>query len=201
MRYASEYDRSHAAVMVAAAARDRAYANVKPAIDALRTTEPYLSSNHLFYVAEFERLQRSPDPKIEVFRFQRSGTVLDTELGKPVFEPNAVDNVSKSYRLYTGDLKELYKQIDDVDQDIRKIASDTKKITHELTGTDEANKYVKPGLYQLTDGEFKAMSKIKVAIDDIKPHWSKAVEQARLFKFRRDALEATLEKLQGAPKK
>jgi len=201
VRYASEYDRSVAAVTVAAETRNRAYSHVKPAIDSLRSSEPYLANNYLHYVAEMDRLRNSPDDKIDVNRFEKGGTILDTpgsSLGKPVLEATAIDTVTQSYRRYAADLKKLYEDIDKVDKEINDVVANTKKITAQMTGTDEANKYVHPGLYQLTDLEFKAQAQLKNEIDDIKPHWSKAVEQARLFSYRRADLEATLEKLKGA---
>jgi hypothetical protein len=72
-----------------------------------------------------------------------------------------------------------------------------------LTGTDENNKIVEPGLYTLLDLEFKAQTQLRVEIEEIKPYWSKATEQARLFVYRRSDLEATLQKLKAPlpPKK
>jgi len=120
--------------------------------------------------------------------------------------------VTKSYKEYQADLKKLIGhvdpktkeetpgQIDDVEKEIRRIVNDTKRFTALLTGTDEANKYVQPGLHQLIDLEFKYQEQIKTEIHDIKPSWSKAIEQSRLLQYRRADLEATLEKLKGSPR-
>ena len=78
---------------------------------------------------------------------------------------------------------------------MQKIAAKTRDITEQLTGTDDAGIRKNYGLYQLVDLEFTYQGKIKLEIDDIKPHWSKAIEQARLFGYRREDLEATLKKL------
>jgi hypothetical protein len=197
--HASEYDKSQAAAVEASNTRNRTYAHVKPAIDSIRATEPFLPGNTLFYRSELLRLKEAPD-KIEVRRLKDAGNKLDTpdnNLGKPVPEDKVLEMVSKSYKAYEADRKKLFEEIDTVEAEIRKITNTTKKLTEQLTGTDEANKYVQPGLYQLIDLEFKYQGQIKSEIDDMKPNWSKAIEQSRLFQYRRADLEATLEKLQG----
>jgi hypothetical protein len=209
--HASEYDKSFAAAKEAEKTRDRTYAHVKPAIDSIRATEPYLANNHLFYLAELRRLHEATD-KIEVKRLKDGGNTLDTpdsSLGKPVMEDKALDSVTKSYTVYQADLAKLIGhvdpetkkvtlgEIDAVEEQIRKIVSDTKKITAELTGTDEFGDKIGYGLYQLTDLEFKYQAQIKIETDDIKPNWSKAVEQSRVLRYRRTDLEATLEKLKA----
>ncbi len=204
--YPSEYDKSVAAVIDAGRTRDRTYWQVKPAVDSIRAAEPHLPANHLFYRAELERLRNSKDP-IEVKRLKGAGIVLDPKegtFGKPVPEDKALDMITKSQIVYQDDLKKLFKDIDAVDEEIRKTVETTKKITGELTGTDDLNKYIQPGLYQLIDLEFRSQAQIKIETDEIKPYWSKAVEQSRLFQYRRADLEATLQKLQRAapaPKK
>ena len=200
--HASEYDKSQAALTEAAKTRDRTYVHVKPAIDSIRASEPYLPNNTLFYKAELERLRSSQEP-IEVRRLKAAGIILDTpgsRLGKPVPEDKALEMVTKSFVVYQGDLKKIFAEIDKVEEEIQKVVATTKKITAELAGPDETFKY--KGLYHLLDKEFEAQGKLKVEIDDIKPNWSKAVEQSRLFLQRRAGLEATLEKLKGpVPKK
>lgn len=208
--HASEYDKSQAAVTEAANTRNRIFAHVQPAIDSIRATEPFLPYNTLFYRFELNRLRESPD-NIEVRRLQKGGNFPDTPLGKPAPEDKALEMVTKSYKEYQADLRKLIGhvdpktkeetpgQIDDVEKEIRKIVNDTKRFTALLTGTDEANKYVQPGLRQLIDLEFRSQEQIKTEIDAIKPDWSKAIEKSRLFQYRRADLEATLEKLKGPP--
>lgn len=209
IRHASEYDKSLAAAQDAARVRDRTYLAVKPAIDSIRTAEPFLANNHLFYVAEINRL-RTATERIVVIRLKRGGLEVDPPvLGKPVLEDKALDNVTESYATYMQNLKKILGEvdpktmaktkgeIDGVEAEVRKLATDTKELTFQLTGTDETNKYVQPGIYQLTDQEFKAQGQLKVEIDEIKPDWSKAVEQSRLYRFRYNDLMATLQKLKG----
>ncbi|MSQ93315.1 MAG: hypothetical protein EXR98_02025 [Gemmataceae bacterium] len=208
-RYASEYDKSLAALQDAARVRDRTYVAVKPAIDSIRTAEPYLANNHLYYVAELKRLREATE-KIVVRRNKEAGAVLETPIiGKPVPEDQALANITESHATYMQNLKKIIGEvhpktlkktqgdIDGVEADIRKLATDTKELTFQLTGTDETNKYVQPGLYQLTDQEFKAQSQLKVEIEEIRPNWSKAVEQSRLFRFRFNDLDAQLKKLKA----
>ena len=57
---------------------------------------------------------------------------------------------------YQKDLDELFKEIDVLDKDIKKVVEATKLFTTQLTGTDDENKYIQPGLYQLVDLEYKA---------------------------------------------
>ncbi len=213
VRHASEYDKSFAAVQDAARVRDRTYVAVKPTIDSIRTAEPYLATNTLFYAAELRRLREATE-KIIVNRNQGAGAVLDVPvLGKPVPEAMPVDNVNESHATYVANLKKIIGEkhhvtkkktdgeIDGVEQEIRKVVNDTKELTFQLTGTDENNKYVQPGLYQLTDLEFRTQSQLKLEIDEIKPHWSKAIEQSRLYRFRYNDLTATLKKLQAPMQK
>jgi hypothetical protein len=211
VQYASEYDKSFAVAKEAEKTRDRTYTHVKPAIDSIRATAPYLPTNHLFYLAELRRLRDAPD-KIEVKRLKDGGYTLDppdSVLGKPVMEDKALDMVTKSYSAYQVDLAKLIGhydpktkevtpgEIDAVEEQIRKIVDKTKKITAELTGTDENGDKIGYGLYQLVDLELKYQAQIKIETDDIKPNWSKAVEQSRVLRYRRTDLEATLEKLKA----
>jgi hypothetical protein len=200
VRHASHIDKSQAALINAKNTRDVTYVHVKPAIDQVRETEPFLAANHLHYLAEMKRLKEATG-EIEVKRFKDGGNVLDTpgNLGKPALEDKAIPELKKSYKTYGADLKGLFDDIDKVEDEIKTIARDTKKITADLTGTDEANKYVQPGLYQLTDLEFKAQSQLKVEIDDIKPRWSKAIQNAQLYQTQRIGLEDTLQKLMKQP--
>ncbi len=200
VRHASVYDKSEAAAVAAARMRDHTYIYVKPAIDSLQSTMPYLPNNHLFYRQEIERL-KSGEGQHTPRRLLKGGVdILDKAVvGKPVFEDEdqAVKSISQSYKTYEKEYRKLVKEIEMVDLEIREIVTKTKQITEEMTGTNDKNEYVKPGLYQLTDLEFKAQGLIKTEVDAIKPSWSKAVEQARLFQYRRIDLEATLEKLKA----
>jgi len=199
LRIASDYDRSAAALAEAKNTRDRVYALVKPEIDSLLENEPFLPNNKLHFDAELKKLLDSPDA-LEVRRLKDGGLVLTfKDLGRPASEDDPVKGVSKSYKSYKADLKDLYSKIEKVDEEIRKQVSEIKRFTRELTGTDEGNKYVEPGLYQLLDIEFKAQTQLKIEIDEIKPHWSKAIEQARLYTFRHADLKETLERLKAAP--
>ncbi len=201
IRFASEFDKSTAALTSARNTRDQLYGPVQPALDKLRKTEPYLPNNHLAYQRKLKELREAPE-KIEVKRLKEGGLFLEVDvgdLGQPVPEDKAVDGVSKSYKVYAAELKALQEKSLKVEEEIRVVVGDIKTFTAELTGTDEANKYVHPGLYQMTDMEFKAQGQLKIEIDEIKPHWSKAIEQARLYMFRHRDLEATLLKLQAAP--
>ncbi|HZZ81178.1 MAG TPA: hypothetical protein VFE62_21930 [Gemmataceae bacterium] len=197
VRYASEIDKSQVALLEAKENRDLTYVYVKPAIDQFREAEPYLANNHLHYRAEMERLDKATGP-LKVKDFKDGGNTLDTptsKLGKPALEDKDLDDIKKSYESYGNDMKSLYKDIAEVENDLNKISVASKKIVADLTGTDEANKYVQPGLYDLVDLEFKAQTKLKQEIDDIKPYWSRAIQNAQLYRSQRDQLENTLKKL------
>ena len=197
IRYASEHDKSTAALKEAVRLRDLTYIYVKPAMDELRQGEHFLWQNHLYFVAQLKEMRESPDT-FDVRRFQPLGLKIEPsfrDLGKPELEAAKVDGVNKSKKTYEAELKKLRAEIATVEEQSRKVLILTKRFTAELTGTDDNNKYVQPGLYQLTDVEFKTQSELKVAIEAIKPDWSKAVEQARLFMARRGDLEETLSKL------
>jgi hypothetical protein len=215
IRFPSEIDKSTVALIAARNTRDQLFVHVQPALDNLRKTEPYLPNNHLAYQRLLKRMREAPEI-IEVKRLKEGGFFVEIEkgdLGQPVQEDKAVDGVSKSYKAYAAELAKYIGHVKPdtkefvpgdlgkVEAELRVVAADIKKFTAELTGTDEANKYLYPGLYQLTDMEFKAQGQLKIEIDEIKPHWSKAIEQARLYLFRRSDLEATLSKLQAPPPK
>ena len=205
-RRASQVDKSRVAIESAAAHRDRHYSYVKPAIDKLQSVEPFLADNHLFYVAQLERLKNaeSKDP-LEIRRLANNGMALEKKIvGKPEFEADAVEGITKSFNQYLKDLGELDKEITSVQADIVKTNKDGLKFVRELTGTGDDGKYIQPGLYELIELEYKAQTRYKEELEDIKPRWSIFVEQARLHMIRRTDLEATLQKLKSAtpaPKK
>ena len=197
VRHASEIDKSQAALLESKNTRDLTYAYVKPALDQIRENEAYLANNHLHYRAEMKRLQFAPGD-LEVRKFKEGGLILDTPnstLGKPAQEDSPLASIKKSYQAYGDDLKKVLKEENDVDAEIQSDTLKTKALVAKMTGTDETNKSVHPGLYQLVDLEFKAQTQLKISIDDIKPRWSEAIENARLYQSQRNGLEATLEKL------
>ena len=197
VRHASEVDKSSAALVHAAENRDRAYVFVKPALERIRETEPHLPYNHLHYTTLLNRLRNSTE-EIKVPRHKDLGLEITKPIvGKPIPAENAVEGVTKSFRAYEADLKELNEEIGKIDQECAAKVKAIKQFVRDLTGTDENNKVVEPGLYTLQDLEFKAQSQLRVEIEQIKPYWSKATEQARLFVYRRSDLEATLEKLKA----
>lgn len=197
VRYASEYDKSQASLNEAKNSRDLAYTYVTPALDQIRDNEGYLANNHLHYRAELRRLQEGSGD-LEVKGLREGGFALDTpnsNLGKPAQEDKPIANLKKSYRAYGEDFKMLLEKEKEVDVEMQVQSVKTKAITALTTGTDEANKKIQPGLYDLIDMEFKAQTKLKDEIDDIKPRWSNALENARLYQSQRQGLEQTLEKL------
>jgi hypothetical protein len=196
-RHASDIDKSIAALNAAVKMRDQLYPEVQAALDKIRTTQPYLPRNTLYYQAEINRLQKSPD-NIVVKRLKDGGLVLEL-LDTPA-QDNEVKGITKSIKTYSADLAKLQKDVGDVEMEIQQVTTETKKLTAELTGTDEANKYTHPGLYQLIDLEFQIQLQLKREIEEIKPHARKAMEAANVMAGRRLDLEATLEKLKGAKK-
>jgi hypothetical protein len=163
--YASEYDRSLAALTDAGRTRDRVYAQVQPAIDSVRSAEPFLSDNHLFYVAQKKRLMESKTP-IEVRRLKNGGLTLEAPLGKPIPEQNVValtfhdastdmkgnievkdrtEFLTKSLEMYAEDLKVLLGHIDPKTKKVTKGKIDL--IEEEIQGiVERTQEYT----YQLT---------------------------------------------------
>jgi hypothetical protein len=282
--YASDYDKSYAALTAAAAARDRTYFQVKPAIDSVQRVEPVYAQNHLFYRQELKRLKHAkvpfevryfkgpvqvtgatnatpivitaPDHRFKMGEKVRiAGVIGNTsangvyvitfvnndsfslngskgngdyvkdkegnwtgfastadELALPDPEQIVVVAINKSIDLYEQELKsylgfvdpktqkKTLGSIDRVEDDIAGIIKRTKDFTAHMTGTDEANQYVKPGLRQLDEQEFDAQRRIKEEIEAIKPFWSQAIEKANLLQFRRLDLEAQRDRLlEGMP--
>jgi hypothetical protein len=200
-RIASEYDKSVAALLEAAANRDRTYIFVKPALDRIADTEPSLPFNHLHYMTLIDRVRNSPD-NIEVHRFKDSGLEITRPIiGKPIPEDTAVAKLTKSYKSYDADLTEINTEIKKIDDESKVKIKETQKFVRDLTGQDPGKVQIEPGLYQLLDQEFKAQTQLKTEIDELKPYWSKATEQARLYIYRLSDLEATLQKLKAPPPK
>jgi hypothetical protein len=211
LRFASDYDKSVVAVQEAGATRDRAYRHVKPALESIARTENYLPDNHLFYWKEMERLrkERSDEEKkdnmgFRVKRLKEAGHALNADedglrLGTPIFDDDEVALIKKPYDEYKADLTVLFKRIDKYNNEIREIADKTQAITEDLNGTNKLGKSVKPGLYALNDLEFQYQKQLKIEIDDIKPFWSKAIEQAGSHRYRRIDLERRLMELKAPP--
>jgi choline kinase len=116
-------------------------------------------------------------------------TPADDDLAIPEPDSAIVVSITKSKDLYEEDLKVALRKIDVVEGEIKAINTRTKEFTAQTTGTDELNKYVQPGLYQLYEQEFGAQREIKKEIEEIKPYWSQAIEKAFLLKDRRIDLE------------
>jgi hypothetical protein len=199
VRHASIYDKSQAALTEAAKTRDLAYSYVKPALASLRATEPFLADNHLHYTAELKKLLDATDA-IEIKRLQNAGQLKlegDNPLGKPLTDAAALKGISKSFNAYNADYKKVMGEIDVVELEIRKKVEETKTFTGKLTGTDELNKYVQPGLYQLIDLEYKAQQEIKKEIADVTRPKEKAINDAQLFRIRRIELQEALDSLKA----
>jgi hypothetical protein len=199
-RIASEYDKSVVAFNDAVKMRDHALAVVPAAQAALRAAEAQFPANHLYYVAELKRLQTAPEP-IEV-KAIGSALALDKagKLGKPVLDTK-VDEVTKSYQAYLGDLKKTYADIDAVEADLREVVEKSKKLTFQLTGKDDAGKKVQHGLYDLIDIEYRTQTRLKEEREYLRPIWSQALNEAQGFAQRRGNLELTLERLKKAREK
>ncbi len=202
IRHASQLDKSRAALEDAATHRDRHYGHVKPAIDSFTAAEPYLAANHLFYLEQRHRLKKGDKP-IEVFRLENGGLKLEAaHVGsKPAFEIKPVEGITKTIEAYEAEWADLQKQIAAVRIEIDKINVDTRTFTTEFTGKDEMNKYLHPGLYDLIDLEYKAQTRYKEELEDVKPRWSVYLEQARQHMIRRTDLETQLQKLKTPPPK
>jgi hypothetical protein len=198
-RRASEYDKSYAAVKEAERTRDRVYARVKQPVADYRAVEPYLANNHFVYMTSLERL-KSADGPIEVRRLKDNGVALDVpDIGKPVPEDKPLPQIVKAYKAYEVDRKKVLEDCKAVEVDIRNVVTETKKLTAQLTGTDEANRPIHPGLYYLKDMEFAAQQELKKEIEATKPEEFKAIRQANDLRDRRMGLQATLDKLKAPP--
>jgi hypothetical protein len=197
-RIASEYDKSVVAIRQAVATRDRVLTTVPPAEKALREAETYYPQNRLYYTAELQRLRKAPD-KIVVKTVKGEGLpMLDRKkLGKPVLDTD-VAGIEKSYDAYLDDLKKVQGQIDEVQKEIRKYIDDSKEVTFQLTGKDDAGKKVKHGLYDLVDQEYQTQQRLNTEREYLRPQWAEALEDARRFAVRRSNLERTLSRF---PKK
>lgn len=197
-RVASEVDKRAAAITVAIRARNMELAPVKKSQEAMTAAMDRYAQNHLFYRNELERLKSAPGA-IEVKDVKLVDGVLDLDvprIGAPKLEQK-IDGIDKSLveyerLLYGKDA--LYKQIGDLEVELRDLTAKAEGITRQLNGVDEAGAKT-VGLYTLLEDEAQMQARLRFEKEYIQPQWAEALERAQEFLERRERLEKTLERL------
>lgn len=198
-RIASEIDKRQAALNQAAKARDRVVPAIEKNRSAWHLVAQQFPKNHLAYVAELNRLYQGDGPLvIKGVQYKDGDPVLEPALiGAPVLA-NDIAGLNKSYRAYESELKKILALIKNETDATQKWLSDAQKITAALvTVKDDKGKAISKGLYDLLEDEFEAQRQAKFEKDYLQPNWSRALEEAELFRDRRGILEETLERLKN----
>jgi uncharacterized coiled-coil protein SlyX len=201
VRVPSQYDTSVVIFNDAVAGRNLIVPGVAPAEESLREIEPRFPQNHLFYVAELNKL-RSDDGPVDVKTIKADGIPTDTPgkpFGKPIPEEK-VDGLNKSLAGYKKELDEEMAKLKGLQDKITDWAKQDAEITLTLTGKDETGKKDRHGLYELVAQEFAMQQQHKKEREYLLPLWATEVEKARRFGARRGDLEATLAGLERALK-
>lgn len=200
-RIASEYDRSKALFDDAVAGRNLVIPPIAPAEESLREVASRFGPNHLFYVAELNKLRKGDNP-IEVKAITADGIPTDTPgkaIGKPIPDIK-IDGLEKSLEKYGAEFMTEMGKLKDLEEAIGKLADDDQKISYQLTGKDKDGKKITHGLFQLVDQEFQTQQRLKEEREYLLPFHATTVEEARRFAMRRTSLEATLAGLEKALK-
>ena len=199
VRIASEIDQRNAAVKAA----HQGVAHVMPGLKTAQTNliviEPRFPDNHRWYVQQIERLKNDPGDKIEILDFVIGNEGVPELDPKPSGRPKLgkPTGLSKSYRKYSDDLKDVQKKTDGAIDEINDLIGQEEKLTFILNGKDKLGKLVKdkPGLYTLLEIEAQKQNAAKVEKEYLLPRWVGALEEVNQFQERRRRLDATIEKL------
>lgn len=205
-RIASEFDKRSAAVSNA----QRVLAAITPSVTTaqanLTEIEPFLGDNHLWYRKKLKELRSERnDIAVKEIKVGSNGTVVvdgpkGKRLSKPVLDEAAAD-ITKSFDSYVGVLKDLQKEIDAADADIRKLVEQEKELTLQLIGVREMDKVVKMGLYALLEKEADAQAQIRFEKEYLDRLWANVQQDQDLYIGRQHQLQMTLarmKKLRGA---
>jgi hypothetical protein len=179
LRVPSEYDKRTAAFRDAVKARDMAVSGLRPAWLALYRAEELFPKNHLFYKEELARLRGSPDP------------IKPT--GKAELDDKA-QGIEKSYDSYLADLRKVNEEIDAEVKRIREWTDKSEEVALLLSAKGT-------GIYALLDGEKKAQDQALFEKEYLQPIWARALQEAELFRGRRQGLQETLDGLRGGKRK
>ncbi len=202
VRLPAEIDQRHAAVVEA----QRTIELVLPALRAAQANlieaSPRISTNHRWYHEQLARLQNDAKPlKIQEIKVEGGRVVLDTpgkDIGKPVLGKE-IPGLEKSIVAYGADLMAVQKEIDDTVDAIRKLIEDKEMpLTVQLNGKDDAGKKVRPGLYDLVEGEYQDQVRTKFEIEYLQPQWVEVLRQVGQFQERRQLMAETVARLKKA---
>ncbi len=201
LRVASEYDKSVVVYNDAAYGRNLIVPTIPPVEAALHESEARLWQNHLYYVAELDRLRKGEGP-IEIKEIAAEGIPTDTpgkKIGKPIPEVPAA-GLDRSVLAYQQILKEEQAKLDPLEKAVGELAEKNSDVSYKLTGKNAQGKKDTHGLIELRDQEFQTQQRLKEERDYLQPQWATAVEEARRFGARRSDLETQLSRLEKAVK-
>ena len=201
-RVPSELDKRIATVKQAFQARDMVVPGVEKAQAKLYGSMARFARNHQFYRNLLEQVRTGSGPlQLKEVKFINDAAAFDAAADIP--------GIDKSYREYRKELlgktdkseedpEALYNKLMVMNESVRDLIQKNEKLTRQLNGTDAAGKKVQLGLYDLLEHEAQMQIQIRFEKQYLEPQWAAALEQARVFGERREALERTLERLREA---
>jgi hypothetical protein len=190
---------------------------VKPAVERvnqaqarLTAAETFFGYNHLYYVAELNRLQSGKgEVKARAILIGPDGGPLLTAgqpYGLPRMDDKAtVPGIEKSYEAYQADYEARMARINALIRDMldektgKGWLAKQERITRQLTGEREGDKLITPGLYDLQEEEAQIQKRLREEMAALQPQWVRELYNAQLLRTRRLGLEKRLRELGVSP--
>ena len=200
-RIPSDLDKRTAALYDLYRTRERATPGIQPPLDVLAETMDRFPKNHLFYVDELNKLQKSTDPiQPKALKWDKGNLVLDTpgkSIGKPVLEA-PIPGIDKSLTTVQQELKKIQGDVETITPEIHKLVEQADAITIELYGTkdDKGNTDV-IGLYEILEKEREHQDKIAAEKEYITPVYVDAERRLQGFLDRYKSMERSLQAAQN----
>jgi hypothetical protein len=199
-RVASDLDKRTAALIDQMRTRERSLPAIQPALDGLTETMDRFPKNHLFYVAELEKLKSSTDPiDPKAIKRDKGDIVTDTPgktIGRPVLEGDIPD-VKKSLKTAMEDKKKVDEDVEKITPEIAALVKQVDEVTISIYGTkdDKGNTDV-IGLNEVLDKEKEHQDKITAEKEYITPIYVDAERRLEGFLDRLRSMQKTLQAAQ-----
>jgi hypothetical protein len=205
-RVASDLDKRTMALIDQMRTRERSLPAIQPALDTLTETMDRFPKNHLFYVAELEKLKSASEPiEPKAIKWVKGEIVTDTPgkaIGRPVLEGDIPD-VKKSLKTAMEDKKKVDDDIEKLTPEIEALVKQVDAVTISLYGTkDDKGVTDVIGLYEVLDKEKEHQDKITAEKEYITPIYVDAERRLEGFLDRLRSMQRTLQAAQvGLEKK
>ena len=204
-RVASHLDKATAALYDQMRTRERSLPAIEPALTTLNETMDRFPKNHLFYMAELDKLRNAEgaiDPK--AIKWDKGAIVTDTPgkaIGRPVLEGDIPD-VKKSLKAALEEQKKVNDDIEKITPENKELVRQVDEVTISLFGSkDDKGKSVDIGLYEVLEKEKEHQDKISAEKVDITPIYTDAERRLESFLDRLRSMQRTLDSIPTAAEK